>query len=350
MASSDDGVIVISSDDSQEGDASGESSSKECASGAIHLDRKRRKIHMSDSEIQDYNQTESGGKPLVNPNLVKKSSKDPNRGLYPKPSKKALPGGFLAASSLLNPTLPFLPEPRPSRSSENTYNGKLSSSPTCSPSKLKSVVRSPIKQTRPGSILHFCVPRSTDMASSQDSSQCSQSSVLATDHVKSSQTSSTSTSSFSAPHSSTASPTGKEVGQKVGLTVTQRLFQAQRQVASTPSVKPAVRKKKKFTKPSTFAPKKDNKFLYPDPDEENNFVDPLSMGVKCKSMSVESDSDSSTEESSFFDILPTEIIENIFCRLPFLDLHLSLTRVCSNWNDVICDNKVCGKVYNHLKS
>ena len=46
------------------------------------------------------------------------------------------------------------------------------------------------------------------------------------------------------------------------------------------------------------------------------------------------------DEIDYFSLLPLEVIENIFCRLPLMDLCLNLTRVCSDWNSIISEEKV----------
>lgn len=43
---------------------------------------------------------------------------------------------------------------------------------------------------------------------------------------------------------------------------------------------------------------------------------------------------------NFFEMLPPEVLENIFCQLPMLDLCLNSNRVCSAWNDIIANEKV----------
>lgn len=48
-----------------------------------------------------------------------------------------------------------------------------------------------------------------------------------------------------------------------------------------------------------------------------------------------------TEKVNYFEWLPLEVIENIFCQLPLLDLCLNINRVCLQWNDIIADEKVC---------
>lgn len=46
------------------------------------------------------------------------------------------------------------------------------------------------------------------------------------------------------------------------------------------------------------------------------------------------------EKVNYFERLPPEVLENIFCQLPLLDLCLNSNRVCSQWNSIIADEKV----------
>ena len=43
---------------------------------------------------------------------------------------------------------------------------------------------------------------------------------------------------------------------------------------------------------------------------------------------------------NYFELLPPEVLENIFCQLPMLDLCLNSNRVCLAWNDIIASEKV----------
>ena len=43
---------------------------------------------------------------------------------------------------------------------------------------------------------------------------------------------------------------------------------------------------------------------------------------------------------NYFERLPLEVLEIIFCQLPMLDLCLNSNRVCMQWNDIIADEKV----------
>lgn len=47
-----------------------------------------------------------------------------------------------------------------------------------------------------------------------------------------------------------------------------------------------------------------------------------------------------SEKVNYFDLLPPEILDNIFCQLPMLDLCLNCNRVCRKWNNIIADEKV----------
>lgn len=46
------------------------------------------------------------------------------------------------------------------------------------------------------------------------------------------------------------------------------------------------------------------------------------------------------ERINYFDKLPDELLQKIFCQLPILDLCLNCNRVCVRWNEVISQEKV----------
>ncbi len=94
---------------------------------------KKRRIHMGVEQCEEHSQTEHGAKALTNPAVVKTSSKDPNRGLYPRfprpPKDPTMNGGFVSAKTVMDgPSLSqFMPE-SPQKSgyyaSQNTYQGR----------------------------------------------------------------------------------------------------------------------------------------------------------------------------------------------------------------------------------
>lgn len=49
----------------------------------------------------------------------------------------------------------------------------------------------------------------------------------------------------------------------------------------------------------------------------------------------------SASTCNYFDRLPLEVVENIFCMLPMLDLCLNSNRVCTSWSKIISADKVC---------
>ena len=51
-----------------------------------------------------------------------------------------------------------------------------------------------------------------------------------------------------------------------------------------------------------------------------------------------------SEKINYFEMLPHEVLENIFCQLPLLDLCLNSNRVCMQWNNIIADEKVISTV------
>ena len=57
---------------------------------AAEVSVKRRKIHMNVIECSRHSATETGGQPLKTPAITRTSSKDPNRGLYPREWKSRL--------------------------------------------------------------------------------------------------------------------------------------------------------------------------------------------------------------------------------------------------------------------
>ena len=64
------------------------------------------------------------------------------------------------------------------------------------------------------------------------------------------------------------------------------------------------------------------------------------MGVKTSRVTIDSENDSDNDDVQYFERLPLEVMENVLCRLPILDLYLNLPLVCKDWRDIIYDTKV----------
>lgn len=70
-----------------------------------------------------------------------------------------------------------------------------------------------------------------------------------------------------------------------------------------------------------------------------------------KTFGLLNDSKVTVVRENYFDRLPPDVVENIFCRLPMMDLYLNISLVCQGWNDVISDEKFIPwkKTYHKLK-
>jgi len=57
--------------------------------------------------------------------------------------------------------------------------------------------------------------------------------------------------------------------------------------------------------------------------------------------------DGAVQKVNYFERLPSDIVENILCRLPFVDLCLNVNHVCLAWNDLISTKEVHGRRYHN---
>ena len=81
---------------------------------AAEVSVRRRMIHVNVIECSRHSATDNGGQPLKTPALTKTSSKDPNRGLYPRERKLRLKlknstaaPSFVSAKDVLHQTYAF---------------------------------------------------------------------------------------------------------------------------------------------------------------------------------------------------------------------------------------------------
>lgn len=147
-----------------------------------------------------------------------------------------------------------------------------------------------------------------------------------------------------------------------------RLFDV-RQAASSEQAKIKTKKTKRSKKPAfdqrQHTLKQDSETLrlgspLRDPafeisDTETDLYENLDLSSLCKSHlngSISSDKygllgtgtvplqTNKKSDIDYFSQLPTEVIENIFCQLPMLDLCLNSNRVCTRWSCIISDVKV----------
>ena len=84
-----------------------------------------------------------------------------------------------------------------------------------------------------------------------------------------------------------------------------------------------------------------------DAADDKDFIDvsasvpPVRQEVEVgKTYGLLNDSKVTVTRENYFEKLPFDVVENIFCGLPMLDLCLNVNRVCLAWNDIISSPKV----------
>ena len=65
----------------------------------------------------------------------------------------------------------------------------------------------------------------------------------------------------------------------------------------------------------------------------------MGISTRCTRSNSESSTDSE-DDTDYFERLPVDIVENIFSRLPILDLILNLTLVSKTWNGIVNSEQV----------
>ena len=182
--------------------------------------------------------------------------------------------------------------------------------------------------------------------------------------------------SDSSPCSSPASSQNSQISQQQqsvdNNVVVKKLFEAQKNVKSVKN-KPPPKRKSVSKKSSPFVSKKEVSSIqnevakYFDNDsfdmkaafnsDMEDFAEspkPASSlaktVVKLENAKLENDKygllgsgsypKDNAERINYFERLPPEVLENIFCQLPMLDLCLNSNRVCLQWNNIIADEKV----------
>ncbi|XP_052779694.1 F-box DNA helicase 1-like [Mya arenaria] len=182
----------------------------------------------------------------------------------------------------------------------------------------------------------------------------------------------------SSPASSQGSRTNSQRSTVANNVVVKRLFEAQKTVDKNVPQKGPMKRKSISQKPSTlpFISKNElsnlkteaAKYFENDSFDMNavfnsdmeDFADspkppiPVSKAIKSDKyglLGTGSYPRENSEKVNYFERLPPEVLENIFCQLPMLDLSLNSNRVCSQWNSIIGNEKFVPwkKLYSQLK-
>ncbi len=306
-----------------------------------------KRIHMDLKDCKDHSETQSGAKPLTDPSTMSKSSRDPNRGLYPRPSRKrgsSSSGAFVSASSLLNPRLPFVPASTSAHNQATSPNRALQSQQfDSSPRKRPRVGRSKLPAQSNSLDRYFSAsqPNSSSGDGSDESSIpskklfCSQGSSELPPLPKSPPSFMSSATRPEGGVERSMSPNGKS---KTEAKAPERLF-VKKKTDSKRTKKS--RKEPKFKRDNTFLYSQGQTAAIPAQSKASNNNEKDLYGLLGNGNRLPDEAESGTQISE----LPFEILENILCRLPLMDLCLNVNRVCKDWKDIISDEKV-GEVWN----
>ncbi|XP_064633360.1 F-box DNA helicase 1-like [Lineus longissimus] len=315
---------------------------------------KKRKVQMDTQQCMDHMHSQSGAQVLVNPAAVTFSSKDPNRGFYPRRNlSKSFGSGFVPASSL-NQVKLVEPLSQPDQSKQQL---DFPASYTSYGTKKKAV-----PDTTNNSILnYFSKSDKKPIGSSGDKGYSHQSETGCQGDAS------------AAFQTKAESPAG---GDNAFTTL---LAGAGRKTQGSNSTKRSSRGKAKKpagslsssqkTSASVFSWKQssfgtDTIDLTEDGSSDDSLDAALSesnayglVGDEMKNYKSPTNAKRETrvlsraEDMDYFSILPVHVIENIFSQLPMLDLCLNSNRVCLMWNDIISDEKFVPwkKLYHKLK-
>ena len=328
---------------------------------------KRRKIRMDLVDCMEHMSTRKGAVALTNPALTRKTSQDPNRGLYPRLPRAdpALSGTFVNAREVLlssgfhvasqhgvgrgrgsrgrgkharasslsqnntletyfsgTPSSRSQPSPAPAvvpgpSSSISSGNCKLQTNSQTPPFILPKTPKSP----RPKTTLMFSGIKKTSSGANT---------LYVMNDVAGEQQPSQQSDNWS--QEDIASAAKRDLMSSLGHQSKDSSQWRCRDARSRPSQSRTRRKE-----PPKF--NRGNSFLY-----NSDLAKPLPSEFRVKSdkyglLGTCPEIDSDEEEDQFLK-LPLEVVENILCRLPIMDLLLNVNRVCLDWNDVISNERV----------
>lgn len=330
---------------------------------------KRARIHMDIQDCKDYAASGEGSQALSKPDTAK-SSQDPNRGLYPVNRRVNRPSEFVTAKVVhegpltMQSTSPYLPSTQSQGPSPKKSGGK-------SPGKSKAM-----RLVQSNSMLSYFnnQPKLTAAAAAGSSSQvaCDKTTTAYKEDATSSSSVTYDLGKVCPPlptlfdDAILVDSSEEDEKSSMNKTFCTQMSQPppnhkrQKQLTTAPK-KPNTRKKT-----PTF--NRNNSFLY------NNDPPPPQSRSVSKS-SAPSDSYQTTSQASSsssagkalhgdrygllgtgqrpprdpaaaaggsiacMEDLPDEVLENILCRLPALDMLLNVNRVCTRWWSIISDDK-----------
>ncbi len=309
------------------------------------LGNRAKKVHMDMLDCKGLADSDAGAKALVAPASVLKSSKDPNRGLYPRPSRKGSSAAtsFVAASTL-HSAMPTAQNAGFDTCSANSCQQSWTFE--CSPPKRQ---RSRKKLPPQSNSLDRYFTTSQASKSSRTVANMSSTPPKSSFEGKKRQLSLSPPSFMYSPvkrvegtnlftcSSNSAKNTTNSSAQQNAPVVSKQLFNSEEMS----------RPKKERKELESFAKKSDSDFVQSSSTSPDKVVKDK-YGLLGQGHTLADDPEEDTS-GIHIDSFPLEILENIFCRLPMLDLCLNVNRVCTRWRDFISSEKVSHSTLVRLK-
>lgn len=321
---------------------------------------KRRKIHMNVIECDRHSSTKLGGQALTAPALTKTSSRDPNRGLYPRDNKSRLKlknstasASFVSAKDVLHQNAKYVrsqniqplnepvsyDEPIKCSTTSETLPMSLPSSRNTRPRKKKLPVQS-------NSLLNYYQRRADKERTALSSPESSP--VKTNGLIKAAASQQPSLQRFGFGKSSV------NCNRKLEHKTPQRMSEPTMNSYQKPISRSTAWSSQNCSDASKITSTKTS--ANPQFERHNMGVDTTNVTVSQNLSGSGSDmygllgmgldeyidlrDDEDDDELNYFSKLPVEVIENILCRLPMPDLLLNVSLVCSQWNDIIAADRV----------
>ncbi|CAH1782586.1 unnamed protein product [Owenia fusiformis] len=324
---------------------------------------KRRRIHMDVQQCMNHSNTAEGASSLTQPANVQKSTKDSNRGLYPRipnkgskiypklhgrlnppaaSSSSGIPGGFQSASHLLASSS-VLPSPNPqspqedktsvSASKDNTNDGYSQLKPR---SKPKLPMQSNTLKDYP--FFHVTKQITTVSDNPHPKTPTKTPPKITMMHSPIKQVS-----------DSIYIDDGENPSCSQGASQTQKEHKSFKELFKPENASKKFKRNSKYSKQTPYKNSNhetnSNAVTEPKPDcPETKPAIEDKYGLLGTGQYPE-------DTTNHFLSLPVEVLENIFCQMPMLDLCLHLNIVCKQWNAIISNENFVPwkKKYHMLK-
>lgn len=328
---------------------------EESSSGFVTAKR----IHMESQDCQGHLNTAEGSAPLTHPTTIAKSSKDPHRGMYPRGKVKNSPmklvhyeppKGFVKASNL-GVALPSSVQNRIESERNKSYsNLEHRSNSNVAPEQRGKKRKLPQQGNTLQNYFTSASPKKERQTDGHMMNGKIMGSPLKPSQSQSQVTVGSTSSQVGGVQEAGPSQTNKTT---IAWTVTPPQLpklepgSSPRKGPQTSKLKGSLAKRKrtgqaKQTDPKLIGPEAHNiykaTFLYDKqlakPPKTREAADKYGL------LGSGNYPPGAPSTGSYFDRLPYELIENIFCRLPMMDLLLNVNKVCLLWNGIISDEAV----------